>query len=450
MKLKKTLIFALILALAVSLASPALAFDFQVERSAQSLTVDGGFVSCDKYNIDGYNYFKLRDLATLLNGTGSEFDVGWDAAQNLVTITTGRGYAQPNGTELKIGADLSSTVVSSSQTIMIDGTLRSDLTVYNIGGNNFFQLRELGEALGFDVEYDEAANTAMVESRMVSGYPITVTDMTGRTVTLTKPAERIVALSAADCEVLFAVGAGDKLVGRGEYCDYPAEVLSIPSVQSGYETNIEQIIALKPDVLLMSSMAQTEEQVQQLEEAGITVLVSDAQDIEGVYTAIRNVGRLMGCTEKAEEVVRGMKVGLAQLRARAVSAKAAKGLTEDETVYFEVSPLQWGLYSAGSGTFMNEVANLLGLKNIFADQPAWPQVSEEQVIERDPDYIVTIMMYFGEGETPEEEIAGRPGWSYITAVQNGKIIRMEHDELSRPAPRIVEGAQMLFDLVYGG
>ena len=111
---------------------------------------------------------------------------------------------------------------------------------------------------------------------------VTVTDMTGREVTLETPAERVVALSAADCEILYALGAGDLLVGRGEYCDYPAEVLELPSVQSGYETNLEEIIALEPQVLLMSSMAQTTEQVEALEAAGIHGVVSDAQDIEGV------------------------------------------------------------------------------------------------------------------------------------------------------------------------
>ena len=88
--------------------------------------------------------------------------------------------------------------------------------------------------------------------------------MFDRTITLDEPATRVVALSAADCEILYAIGAGDTLVGRGEYCDYPAAVLDVPSVESGYETNIEQIIARKPQVLLMSSMAQPKEQVEAL------------------------------------------------------------------------------------------------------------------------------------------------------------------------------------------
>ena len=206
---------------------------------------------------------------------------------------------------------------------------------------------------------------------------ITITDMTGREITLDEPATRVVALSAADCEVLYAVGAGDTLVGRGEYCDYPAEVLEVPSVQSGYDTNIEQIIALEPQVLLMSTMAQTEEQIAQLEEAGIKVVVSDAQDIEGVYTAVEMIGKLMGKEKEAEQVIISMQTAFADLS----NSTAGRG----KTVYFEVSPLEYGLWTAGSGTFMNEIAEMLGMKNIFDDVQGWVEISEEQVIERNPD-----------------------------------------------------------------
>ena len=271
---------------------------------------------------------------------------------------------------------------------------------------------------------------------------VTITDMTGREITLDEPATRIVALSAADCEVLFAIGGGDALVGRGEYCDYPAEVLDIPSVESGMETNIEQIISLKPQVLLMSTMAQTSEQVEALEKAGIHVVVSDAQDIEGVYTSIDMIGKLMGKEDNAKTVIENMKKAFAD-----VKEKAAGDGTK--TVYFEVSPLEYGLWTAGSGTFMNEIAEMLGLKNAFADVTGWGEISEEQVLERNPDYIVTITMYFGEGPTPIEEIMARPGWDKVKAVQNGAILNLVDNELSRPTPRLADGAQLMYDFVYG-
>jgi len=266
--------------------------------------------------------------------------------------------------------------------------------------------------------------------------------MLDREVTLDSFAKRVVALQPSDCEILYAIGAGDTLVGRGEYCDYPAEVLDVPAIASGDDTNLEEIIALQPQVLLMSTMAQTDEQVAALEEAGIKVVVSDAQDIDGVYEAINLIGTLMGKNEEAASLVESMESTFNAIRQHP---------TDDviQTVYFEVSPLEYGLWAAGSGTFMNEIAEMMGLTNIFADVEGWGAVSEEQVLERDPDYIVTITMYFGEGPTPEEEILARPGWENVTAVKNEAILNLRNNELSRPAPRLAEGAQMLYDFVYG-
>ena len=268
---------------------------------------------------------------------------------------------------------------------------------------------------------------------------VTLVDMMGHEVTLEKPAERIVALTASDCEIVYALGAGDLLVGRGEYCDYPAEVFNVPSVESGGNTNIEQILALNPDVVVMSSMAQTEEQVKQLEDAGVAVVVNDAKDIAGVYTSIEILGKLLGRDAEAQKIIEDMQAGFAEIE--------ANKLDGTQTVYFEVSPLQWGLWTAGKGTFMNEIAEMMGLKNCFEDLDDWAQISEEQVLERNPDYIVTITMYWGEGPTPKEEIMSRPGWENVTAVKNGAILNLPNNELSRPIPRLADGAKMLYDFV---
>ena len=270
---------------------------------------------------------------------------------------------------------------------------------------------------------------------------ITVTDMAGREIALDAPATKVVALTASDCEILAALGAEDTLVGRGEYCDYPESILEVPAVQSGADTNLEQIIALEPQVVIMAKMAQTEEQVAALEEAGIRVVVSDAQDIEGVYTAIRLIGALVGRNDEAEVMVADMQSAFADI--------AAKSENTGKTVYFEVSPLQWGLWTAGKGTFMDELATLCGLTNAFADVEGWAEISEEQVLERDPDYIVTISMYYGEGPTPVEEIKSRAGWEGLKAVQNDAILNADSNEISRPGPRLKDAAETLYQFVSG-
>jgi iron complex transport system substrate-binding protein len=146
--------------------------------------------------------------------------------------------------------------------------------------------------------------------------------------------------------------------------------------------------------------------------------------------------------EQAGEIVNGMKSTFEDLK-----AKAAAWEGDQMSVYFEISPLEWGLWTAGTGTFYDEIANILNLKNAFGDVAGYAEISEEQVIERKPDAIVTISMYYGEGPTPVEEILSRPGWDVIPAVANEKILNLQNDELSRPAPRLAEGAQMLYDFV---
>ena len=152
------------------LPTAALAAQPKVVRSPQKLTVDGLNVACEKYNIDDYNYFKLRDLACLLSGTGSQFSVGYDDATRTVTVVTGQPYAKQSG-DLELGADKSATAVRSSQSIRIDGVAYTGLNVFNIGGvngNNYFKLAEIGPILGFDVSYDAASNTAQITSRAKS------------------------------------------------------------------------------------------------------------------------------------------------------------------------------------------------------------------------------------------------------------------------------------------
>ena len=275
-------------------------------------------------------------------------------------------------------------------------------------------------------------------SAFAENASVTVTDMYGREITLSEPATRIVALTPSDCEILCALGCEDALVGRGKYCDYPASIQELPVVQSGAETNIEEILALNPQVVLMSDMSQTEEQANMLEENGVKVVISDANDIAGVYTAIRMIGTLMGKDAEAETLIADMQATFDEI--------AAKSEKSGKTVYFEVSPLQWGLWTAGSSTFMDELAALCGASNAFSDIEGWQAISEEQVIDRNPDYIVSIA---GMGDTGVEEILSREGWSDVTAVKNGDVYSADSNAISRPGPRLKDAAIELYNFLNG-
>lgn len=268
---------------------------------------------------------------------------------------------------------------------------------------------------------------------------ISVTDMFGREITLAQPATRIVALSAAECEILCALGCEDALVGRGEYCDYPASILDVPVVQSGANTNLEEILVLDPQVVIMSDMAQSKEQVEALERNGVKVVISNANSLAEVYASMELIGKLMGKTAEAQAMIADMQSTLADLAARCENT--------GKTVFFEVSPLQWGLWAAGKNTFMDEIAAICGLNNIFADVDGWGAVSEEQVLARDPDYIVTITMYYGEGPTPVEEILSRTGWAEVKAVANGSVFQADADMISRPGPRLKDAALALAEFI---
>jgi len=289
-----------------------------------------------------------------------------------------------------------------------------------------------------------AAETTAATAAVAEEKAVTITDTAGRQVTLEKPAERIVALAAADCEILYELGVGDKLVGRGEYCDYPEAVLALPAVQSGSETNMEQVLALEPDLVILDAMYHNEEHIKALENAGIAVLINGAATLEQVYEAILMEGKAAGVGDEAEACVIKMRGRLKTMADRASLSGEGK-----KTVYFEVSPLEYGLWTAGADTFMNEIADILGMENIFADVSGWAEVSQEQVIAKDPDYIFTIAMSYGNGPKPEEEILGRSGWENIKAIKEKTVYTIDSNSISRPGPRLADAAEELYNILYG-
>ncbi len=274
---------------------------------------------------------------------------------------------------------------------------------------------------------------------------ISVTDMLGREISLSGPADRVVVLMPADAEILWALGAADTVVGVGTYCVTPEEsavmpgIEQLPVVDSGYVTNLEEIVLLQPQVVILTKMGHSEDLVNALASCGIQVVVTDAQDLNGVYDDILLIGKIMGKDDEAKALVSDMQQQLADIAAQA----GETGLT----VYVEESPLEWGLWTAGSGTYIDDLAAICGLTNIFADLEGHQPVSEEQVLIENPDVIITMSMYYGVGDLPDAEIMGRTGWNSITAVKNGAVLYDPTNAVALPGPRLVDVAQMLLELV---
>ena len=171
MKKRSILLTAImLLAITISVALPVSAAGAQVVASPQSVIYNGGSVDMEVYNIDGSNYFKLRDVAYLLKDSGSKFSVDFNTETMEMITAKGSDYAGVGG-EMAAGADKSATCVASAWKLMVDGAA-VEVSAYNLGGNNFFKLRDLGNAFGFKVAYDAAANAACIYSADYDSIPV--------------------------------------------------------------------------------------------------------------------------------------------------------------------------------------------------------------------------------------------------------------------------------------
>lgn len=292
---------------------------------------------------------------------------------------------------------------------------------------------------GQTAQNSNTQNTEQSEEQ-AAAFPVTITDMMGREVQIKEEPQKIITIEPSLAEIVYSIDAGDRVIARGTFVDFPEQVRDLPIVATGMDMNAEEIIALEPDLVLMSDMATDDTNVQKLESAGIHVIVTKNVDIAGTYQAIDIVGKAVGKSAEAQKLIDTMKSDFGELSANAEDNKG-------KSVYFEVSPLEYGLWTAGKGTFMDEVAAMLGLENVFADVNGWSEISEEEVIKRNPDFIITTTMPTDTNKEPEKEILSRKGWEGITAVSEENVLNIKDSQLTRPSPRLVEGAKMLSDFV---
>lgn len=260
-------------------------------------------------------------------------------------------------------------------------------------------------------------------------YPYTITDDAGRQVTIDAEPRAVVSLAPANTEIVYAIGAGDRMVGVTSYDDYPAEVADLAKVGDFAGPNIEAVAALNPDLVLLTGGVQ-QEVIDQLEGLGATAVVIDPKTIEGVEKDITVLGAVLNEREGAASVVADMVA-----RLDAVKAEAAK-LPKKVSAFIEIG--QNPLFTAGTDTMMSEAISLAGGSNIVAES-GWVAYSAEQVIAADP----LVYMYTSMSGATKDDIDSRPGYSSLTAVKNGDVIEIEDNLISRPGPRIVEGIESM-------
>lgn len=272
---------------------------------------------------------------------------------------------------------------------------------------------------------------------------ITIVDSNAQTITLEKSPERIVALLPSDVEILYLLGASDKIVAVGEYCLDPAEVSEKPKLGTYSNFNMEEIVAMDPDLVITGTISQTDAQYEQLKALGIPVVISNAINIAQTYEVISFLGAIVEKNDEAQAIIDETKQGFEDLKQLSINQ-------ESKTIYMEISPPELGIFTAGKGTFMQELFDIVKVTNVFADTEGFPSVSEEQIIERNPDYILTTCTdYYESQDAAIAEIKSRKTWQTISAIKNDKVFIADTDYFSRPTPSLLKGAQILYDIIYG-
>ena len=250
-----------------------------------------------------------------------------------------------------------------------------------------------------------------------------VTDEIGRRVRVPAHVERIVSLAPNLTEIVYAVGAGNRLVGDTAQCDYPAEAKQVAKVGDTIKPSIERIVALHPQIILVSTASQLEAFTKQLDEQRIAVFVTDPHDLEGVFHSIQTLGDLFEEVERAASLVK-------DLRAQASAAEEAVKTRKPVKLFFQVSAEP--LYTAGKDSFITDLIRRAGGQSVTADVPgAWPRFSDESAIASQPEAVI-----IAEAEGNREIAAALKN---SPAAREGRVYKINADYVSRPGPRLVEG-----------
>lgn len=240
---------------------------------------------------------------------------------------------------------------------------------------------------------------------------------------------RIVSLSPEITEILFDIGAGDMLVGRSTYCDYPSEVSNVPAVGDLYAMDIEAIAEAQPDMVIASGFMD-DSSVSALENLGIEVQILTAgTDVEGMFTLITEVGELVGMQEQAARKADETREAL----------EAVEAPQTDVSVYYVVGYGEYGDYTAGAGTFIDSIITTAGAINAAGDVEGWA-IDTEVLIEKDPDVIII-------NEDMYEDFVGMEPYASLSAVTDGHVVAVDPDLFDRQTPRNVEAIRIIAEAV---
>lgn len=273
------------------------------------------------------------------------------------------------------------------------------------------------------------------EANVSITYPLKIKDSYNREVIIDKEPTRIVSIAPNITETIFALGKGDKLVGRTDYCDYPKEVSNIASIGSLTEPNIEKIVELKPDVVIASTHFK-KDVLTKLEKMNIKVVVLyGPETFDGVYDTISKVAEVINAKSQADKLVSDMKNKVSSINDKVKDKNKPK-------VYYVVSYGKMGDFTSGGDTFIGNMIEMAGGNNVASDVKGW-KYSVEKLVEKNPDIII-CSKYFD----AKKGIQQTPGYKDLKAVKDGKLIEIDNNLLDRQGPRVVDGLETLAKIIH--
>lgn len=252
-----------------------------------------------------------------------------------------------------------------------------------------------------------------------------------------QPPKRIICLIPSATETIVALGAADRFVARTEFDVDPA-LAHLPSVGEGLTPSLEQLTLLEPDLVVAWPDNTSRTVIGRLEEFGVRIYTPQVQSLADLRAATLELGRILGLEDAADSLVNAIDAGLRTVR----DAVAGREPTSVFYVVWYDPPT-----TSGSRTFINELIELAGGLNVFADAPGlWPQVSMEEVVRRQPDMILISQTE----STPIdlERFEEAVGWRELRAVREGRILQVDADLYNRPGPRVAEAAGKLARLLH--
>jgi len=260
-----------------------------------------------------------------------------------------------------------------------------------------------------------------------------LTDEAGRTVRVPQPVQRIVSLAPNLTETIYALGLQDRLVGDTDYCDYPPDAQKKYKVGGGINPSIEEIAALRPDLVLMTKSYNRLDTVHSLDVLGIPSYATDPHSVDQILTSTEKLADLMGVPETGVALTKDLGRRLAELQQRIASLPPKRVLF---VVWTEP------LMSIGKETFLADALRHAGAVSIVDSTQSWPQVNLEEVVKLQPEFLVFADSHSQSGTKEFETLEELPGWRVLDAVKNHRLALIS-DAVNRPAPRIVSAIEDL-------